>query len=143
MTEETMLLSLRAETLRANLTRLQEHLASDPKRLKDLKGLEDSINIVKKSVSSLRRSQLDLEDGERPQKEVFRTMNQQLDLARDNIETQLATIERMKDACFRVLTTSVGGDIQQRLNTCTAPLITELGALDRNPADLSKSWKDL
>jgi hypothetical protein len=143
MTEETMLVSLRAETLRANLSRLQEHLKSDPERFGDLKGLEDSINIGRRHVSALRHSQLDLEDGIKPQKEVFRTMNQQLDLAMDTIDAQLDTIEWMKKACFRVRTTPVGEDIQQALNTCTAPLVTELGALDRESADLSESWKDL
>ena len=143
MTDETMLLSLRVETLRGNLARLRKHLESDPERLKDLNALEDSINVVKKSVQTLRRARLDLEDEAIPSEQIFRDMGQELDLVRENINAQLATIERMKTNCFRVLTTPIGGDIRDSLDKCTGPLITALSALDSNGANLAESWNNL
>lgn len=143
MTEETMLLSLRAETLRSNLARLQEHLPSAPERLKDLDELAASINIVKKSVSIVRRARLDLDEAIRPAEEISKDMGPQLDLAMEKINAQLATIERMKENCFRVVTRPIGEDIVQRLNNCTNPLITALGALDSMGANLADSWKNL
>ncbi len=168
MTDESLLLRLRAETLQANLIRLKDHLAT-PERMEDLKKLGEMAEAARKSIGTAERARgavrekidrgepisweekMDLGDQIEPGvlKTVARTfeeMRGDLDQARTSLLSLLRAIEQMKTKCFRVTETPVGAEIVEGLRASTKPLIAELGniqALGNNPKALSSGWETL
>lgn len=168
MTDETLLLRLRAETLQTNLSRLKDHLAT-PERMEDLRRLAETAEAVRKSVALSERARLALRekidrgepiswDEKMDQEEqvgaedamtvetTFEDMRLDLDEARTGLLSLQRAIEQMKAKCFRVAETPVGAEIVEGLRTSTKPLIAELEnikGLGTNPKDLARGWATL
>src|SRR5882724_352095 len=166
MTDESLLLRLRAETLQANLTRLRDHLAI-PDRMQDLQRLAATAEEALKSIRTTERARatlrdkidrkepigwkekIDLDETSPEAKTVdntFDDMQHDLNKARTNLLTLQDTIGQMTAKCFRVTQISVGKDIIDGLRTRTQPLIAEFGnirTLGNNPKDLASGWETL
>jgi hypothetical protein len=162
MTNDTLLLRLRAETLQANLFRLKCHLAT-PDRMADLGTLAETTEAARKAVGRADRSRMAFRDkidqgeviawketiqlGEDGTVEtVFEEMKEELDRARKSLLALQTTIDQMKIKCFRVAETPVGSDIVEGLHAKMSPLIAELRkiqAVDNDPDNLAGGWEAL
>jgi hypothetical protein len=145
MTDETLLLRLRAETLKMNLARLRDHLAV-PDRIEDLKKLTEtkqdvlnSIRVTEKGLAALRDMLYDgsisrddkIDPGDLGQDAktvglTFEDMRTSLDKARIGLMTLNSTIEQMTAKCFQVRKRPVGAEIVDGLGNRAKPLIAEL-----------------
>jgi hypothetical protein len=165
MTDKSLLLRLRAETLQMNLSRLKDHLAT-PDRMDDLKKLATTAELVRKSIgmadrarASLREKfgggekvawdeRLDLEerDSGAETKTVagtFEDLRRDLDQSRDKLELLQKAIGQMKVKCFLVAENPVGSEIVDGLRDRTKPLIAELGSMQTSEEDtklLAPRW---
>jgi hypothetical protein len=162
MTDETLLLRLRAETLRANLKRLKDHLAI-PQRMADLDKLEErseqvrkSINIAEKSMNAIRDkidrgeeitwNEVMNQDAETPDTktvgQTFEALRSKWDEARNQIYALRESIQDQRKKCFQLRATNPGKEIIDDLGKCTGPSIAELQRIQtlEPKANLAAEW---
>jgi hypothetical protein len=163
MTNDTLLLRLRAETLHANLLRLRSHLAT-PDRMKDLCKLADTTEEARTSIGTADKAHLALRDtldrgkqiswleplhpgrDNRTVENAFDEMHEGLDQARRLLLSLQGAIAQMKIKCFCVTETTVGKEIVEGLRSKSGPLITALEIIQtvhNDPKNLKTGWKTL
>ncbi len=165
MSDDTLILRLRAETLRANLTRLKD-LATTPDRKVDLDSLSGMVDTVRSSIVTADRARADLwnkidegkpirwneqleaqaaagSPGARTVANIFDAMRQNMDQARRDLASLRVAIEEMKIKCFTMAGTPVGQDIKDDLKRTTGPLIAGIENIQlqrNNSNDLATAW---
>lgn len=165
MTDETLLLRLRAETLRANLKRLKDHLAI-PERVADLDDLETLTEQVRKFISAAEKARDAIHDkidrGEpikwnelmnsdpetpdsRTVRETLAALRGKLDEARNQVYSLRESIQDKRRKCFQLRETTPGKEIVNDLGKCTGPSITELERIQTlgPTANLTAEWTKL
>ena len=166
MTDETLLLRLRAETLQANLVRLKGHLAT-PDRMEDLKRISETAGAALRFIAradtasgSLRNKmdrgekigrddKIDEEEpgglGNLTVADTIENLRKNLEEVRNSLLALQRSIAGMKIKCFRLAETP-GAEIVADLRVSTEPLIAELvniQAMKGGQDDLAGGWQKL
>lgn len=168
MTNDTLVLRLRAEALQTNLTRLREHLAT-PDRLAGLHGLEELRAAALRSLNRAEKAWLSLKfkfqsghpvgidekidpdapvgtDEDRTVEDTFNAVQADLTAAETTLRSLQSALEKMRRDCFQVTQTPVGEQIIEELRKQTQPLIAQLAKIQtikNSPQDLAEGWKML
>lgn len=168
MTDDTLLLRLRAETLQANLVRLKDHLAT-PDRMEDLEEVGKTAKAALRSINTADTARANLghkiDRGEKIGWEektyeeepgevenpttvanTFESLRKDLDQARTSLRALQGSIEQMRIKCFRLAETPVGSEIVENLRSSTKPLIAELlniQAIENGQNNVAGGWQTL
>jgi hypothetical protein len=118
MTNETLLLQLRAESMSSDLQRLKSRFKSVPDRRIDLNSLTAALTTAVDQIKKTRQDLIDLPVGGVQDK--MDEIDHDLIAVRRNLTNALSAIENMKAKCFRVDESPIGSDYTAGLNTRTA-----------------------